>query len=383
MLTDGPVAIIGGVPVSALYTTAPPNKNLTWERHNTTNVGFEAEFWNGKLGVDFDYFYTVVNNILTGRGNLYPPTLGGNVPSTFNDGISDNRGFDLQLRHRHNIGKFNYSITGNFNWARNKIILINENENLPAWQKRTGRPIGEKMGFIVDGMYQTWEEARNGSSPSSGFLAPGFFKYRDLNGDGRITRDADMTFIGRSNLPEIMYGINLQASYGGFDFSALFQGAALSSLALGGLYEGSSGTSGIEDNSPFTKTFYGYGNSPYYLVEQSWSPSNPNAKYPRLTSGGVSLSPHNANQNSGFIVNNDYIRLKSIQLGYTLPKSVLKSKIERVRFYVTGFNLFTWDKLKYLDPEMPNVNKWILSTTENDLRRSKSYLLISSHEKII
>lgn len=356
MLTDSPVAIIGGVPVSALYTTAPPNKNLTWERHNTTNVGFEAEFWNGKLGVDFDYFYTVVNNILTGRGNLYPPTLGGNVPSTFNDGITDNRGFDLQLRHKNNIGKFNYSVTGNFNWARNKVILINENENLPAWQKRTGRPIGEKIGFIVDGMYQTWEEARNGSSPSSGFLAPGYFKYRDLNGDGRITRDADMTYIGRSNLPEIMYGINLQASYGGFDFSALFQGAALSSLALGGLYEGSSGTSGIEDNSPFTKTFYGYGNSPYYLVEQSWSPSNPNAKYPRLTSGGVSLSPHNANQNSGFIVNNDYIRLKSVQIGYTLPKSLLKSKIERVRFYVTGFNLFTWDKLKYLDPEMPNVN---------------------------
>ncbi|RZK44185.1 MAG: TonB-dependent receptor [Pedobacter sp.] len=356
MLTDGPVAIIGGLPVSALYTTAPPNRNLTWERHNTTNVGVEAEFWNGKFGVDVDFFYTVVNNILTGRGNLYPPTLGGNVPSTFNDGITDNRGVDLQLRHRNSLGDFNYSITGNFNWARNKIILINENENLPAWQKRTGRPIGEKLGFIVDGMYQTWEEARNGTSPSSGFLAPGFFKYRDLNGDGRVTRDADMTFIGRSNLPEIMYGLNLQADYKGFDFSALFQGAALSSLALGGLYEGSSGTSGVEDNSPFTKTFYGYGNSPYYLVEQSWSPSNPNGKYPRLTSGGVSLSPHNANQNSGFIVNNDYLRLKSIQLGYTLPKSVFNNKIERVRVYATGFNLFTWDKLKYLDPEMPNVN---------------------------
>lgn len=356
MLTDNPVAIIGGVPVAGLYTTSPPNRNLTWERHNTTNVGVEAEFWNGKLGVDLDYFYTVVNNILTGRGNLYPPTLGGNVPSTFNDGITDNRGFDLQLRHRNNLGKFNYSVTGNFNWAKNKIILINENENLPAWQKRTGRPIGEKLGFVVDGMYQNWDEARNGTSPSSGFLAPGYFKYRDLNGDGRITRDADMTFVGRSNLPEIMYGLNLQASYSGFDFSALFQGAALSTLALGGTYEGSAGTSGIEDNSPFTKTFYGYGNSPYYLVEQSWSPSNPNAKYPRLTSGGVSLSPHNANQNSGFMVNNSYLRLKSIQLGYTLPKSLLKSSIERVRFYVTGFNLFTWDELKYLDPEMPNVN---------------------------
>lgn len=354
--TDNPIAVIGGNPVSALYTGTPPNLDLTWERHRLTNVGFEAELWNGKLGVDFDYFYKVVTNILTGRAALYPPSIGGNFPSTFNDGITDNRGFDLQIRHRNTLGKFTYGVTGNFNWARNKIILINENQNLPSWQKRTGRPIGEKLGFIVDGFYQNWEEARNGSSPSSGIIAPGYFKYRDLNGDGRVSRDADMTFVGKSNMPEIMYGLNIEAGYAGFDLSVLFQGAAQSSIALGGLYEGSSGTSGVEDNSPFTKTFYGYGNSPYYLVEQSWRPDNPNAKYPRLTSGGVSLSPHNANANSGFIINNDYLRLKSIQIGYTLPKSVFKSKIEKMRFYVSGFNLFTWDKLKYLDPEMPNVN---------------------------
>ncbi|MDB5108936.1 MAG: TonB-dependent receptor [Mucilaginibacter sp.] len=355
-LTESPVVVIGGAPLAALYTQSPPNRDITWEKHHITNVGFEAELWNGKLGIDFDYFYKVVTDVLTGRGSLYPPSIGGNYPSTFNDGITDNRGFDLQIRHRNRLNKFNYSVTGNFNWARNKTILINENPNLPSWQKRTGRPIGEKMGFVVEGFYQSWEEARNGSSPSSGAIAPGYFKYKDLNGDGRITRDADMTFIGRSNLPEIMYGLNLEASYSGFDFSALFQGAALSSIALGGVYEGSSGTSGIEDNSPFTKTFYGFGNSPYYLVEQAWTPTNTNAKYPRLTSGGVALSPHNANANSGFIVNNDYLRLKSIQLGYTLPKSFFKYKIERIRFYVSGFNLFTWDKLKYLDPEMPNVN---------------------------
>ncbi len=355
-LTDNPVVIIGGQPVSALYTLSPPNREITWERHHVTNVGLEAEFWNGKLGVDVDLFYKVVTNILTGRGSLYPASIGGYFPSSFNDGITDNRGVDLQIRHRNNIGKFNYSITGNFNWARNKIIKINENQNLPAWQKTTGNPIGQKMGFVVEGFYQDWEEARNGSSPSSGFIAPGFFKYKDLNGDGRITRDADMTFVGRSNLPEIMYGLTLQADFAGFDFSALFQGAALSSIALGGVYEGSSGTSGIEDNSPFTKTFYGYGNSPYYLVQQSWTPDNPNAKYPRLTSGGVAISPHNANANSGFIMNNGYLRLKTVQLGYTLPKRAFGDKIEKVRFYMSGFNLFTWDKLKYLDPEMPNVN---------------------------
>jgi hypothetical protein len=166
-----------------------------------------------------------------------------------------------------------------------------------------------------------------------------------------------MTFVGRSNLPELMYGVNLDLKYGSFDFSALFQGAALCNVSLAGTYEGSSGTSGVDDNTPFTKTFYGYGNSHYFLVENSWTPDNPNANFPRLTSYKASLSPHNANANSGWIRDGSYLRWKSAQLGYTLPASLLgRIKIQQIRFYVSGFNLVTWDKLKYLDPEMPNVN---------------------------
>lgn len=355
-LTANPVVVIGNTPVAALFTSNPANPNLTWEKHTMANLGFEAEFKGGKYGIEFDYFYKEAHDILNSVGALYPATVGHYFFSTVNDGIVANRGVDLQLRHRNQIGAFNYSITGNFNWARNKILRLTENENLPSWQRRTGTSVGEKLGFVVDGFYNTWEEARNGSSPSAGFLAPGFFKYRDLNGDGRITRDADMTFVGKSNIPEIMYGLNIELGYKGFDFSALFQGAAISSIALGGVYEGSSNVSGIEDNSPFTRTFYNFGNSPYYLVEQSWSPDNPNAKFGRLTTNTASFSPHNANANSAHVVKNDYLRLKAIQLGYTLPKSLFNSKIERVRLNVSGFNLFTWDKLKYLDPESPNVN---------------------------
>ncbi len=356
-LTSDPVMVIGGNPVAALYTNAPPNVNITWETSTLTNVGFESMFWNGKLGVDFEWFYKVTNDILQGQGGLFPPSLGGYFPSTINSGIVDNRGFDLQIRHRNTIGKLQYGVTGNFNWAKNKIIRLDENPNLPYWQRRTGRSIGEKMGFVVDGMYQTWEEAANGISPSSGIIAPGFFKYRDLNGDGRLTRTDDMTFVGYSNLPEIMYGLNLDLSYKQFDFSALFQGATRVSVSLAGTYEGSSGTSGVDDNTPFTKTFYGYGNSPYFLVEQAWTPDNPNARYPRLSAYKAPLSAHNAHANSGWIVDGSYLRLKAMQLGYTLPANLLRSaKIQQLRIYVSGSNLFTWDKLKYLDPEMPNVN---------------------------
>jgi hypothetical protein len=214
------------------------------------------------------------------------------------------------------------------------------------------------MGFVVDGMYQDWKEAANGISPSGGTLAPGFFKYKDLNGDGRLTRADDMTFVGRSNIPQLMYGLNIDLHYKGFDFSALLQGAAQVNVSLAGAYEGSSGVAlGIEDNTPFTRPFYNFGNSPYFLVENAWTPDNPNAAFPRLSSYKATLSAHNANANSGWIRDGSYLRLKSAQLGYTLPMKWTKAaRINRVRFYVSGFNLFTWDKLKYLDPEMPNVN---------------------------
>ncbi|MFX1704275.1 TonB-dependent receptor [Chitinophaga sp. CC14] len=356
-LTTNPVVVIGGKPTAALYTSAPPNVNLRWETSTQTNIGFESVFLNGLLGFDFEWFYKITNDILDSPGSLYPLSLGGYAPAVLNYGIVDNKGFDLQIRHRNTIGKLQYGVTGNMNWAKNRILRLNESTGLPAWQSRVGRSIGDKMGFVVDGMYQTWEEAANGSSPSGGVIAPGFFKYRDLNGDGRITRADDMTFVGRSNMPQLTYGLNIDLKYGAFDFSALFQGAALTSISLAGTYEGSSGTSGVDDNTPFTKTFYNYGNAPYYLVEDSWTPDNPDAKYPRLSAYKASLSSHNAHANSGWVRDASYLRLKSAQLGYNLPKRWLtRAKVQQVRLYISGFNLITWDKLKYLDPEMPNVN---------------------------
>ena len=356
-LTSSPVMVIGGQPVSALYTSSPPNLQIHWETSTTTNIGFESILWKGLLGFDLEWFYKETKDILDGVSGLYPLSIGGYFPATVNYGIVSNKGFDLQLRHRNKIGKLEYGITGNLNWAKNKILRRNESNGLPEWQRTVGGSIGQKQGFIVDGIYQTWEDAANATSPSSGIVAPGFFKYRDLNGDGRLTRADDMTFVGRSNLPELMYGVSFDLKYGDFDCSVLFQGATLCNVNLAGTYEGSSGTSGIDDNTPFTKTFYGYGNSPYFLVENSWTPDNPNANFPRLTSYKAPLSPHNAHSNSGWIRDGSYLRLKSAQVGYTLPTSLLnKAKIQQIRFYVSGFNLITWDKLKYLDPEMPNVN---------------------------
>lgn len=352
-----PVVVIGGSPVTAIYTNNIPNPDLKWEESIIYNIGFESRLFN-KFGFDFEWFYRYTYDILGEVGNLYPGTVGGYYVSLANIGEFDNRGFDAQLKYNDNFGDFRLGLTGNVNWSRNRYLKYQEADGTPSYLSVIGRSYGEKTGFVVDGMIQTWEEARNTPSPSSGILAPGSFKFRDLNGDGRITRAEDMTFIGRSNVPELMFGLNIDMAYKGFDFSALFQGAAMAHVSLAGTYEGSSGTSGVDDNTPFTRTFYGFGNSPYFLVENSWTPDNPNAEFPRLSAYKASgMSTHNAHKNSAWLRKGDYLRLKAIQLGYTLPKSTLdKAKIDNVRLFVTGSNIFTWDYVKYLDPEMPNVN---------------------------
>ncbi len=361
-LSDGPVNVLGGVPVQGLSTNAPPNLDIRWETSTTLNAGFESEWFNGKLGFDAEWFYRVTEDILAPVSGLYPASTGGFYPSIVNYGIMENKGIDLQIRHKNKIGELYYGVTGNFNWARNKIIRRDEDPNLPYWQRTVGRSYGEKIGFVVEGMYQSWEETEDAVSPSGGIVAPGFFKYKDLNNDGRITRSDDRTFIGRSNIPEIMYGLNLDLQYKGFDFSAFFQGAALSDVALSGLYEGSSGvgtgsSAGTEAFTVMSRSFYQNGNAPYFLVEDSWSPTNPNAAFPRLTAGKATLGAHNAHASSGFLRNGAYLRLKTMQIGYSLPKRILNhAKIQKIRVYATGSNLLTWDHLKYFDPEMPNVN---------------------------
>ncbi|MFC6997254.1 SusC/RagA family TonB-linked outer membrane protein [Rufibacter roseus] len=357
-LTTAPVVVIGGKPIAALYTGSPANLNLTWETTTISNVGLETSFWRGLLDVEVDFFYKVTRDILQGVSGIYPPSIGGFFPSTNNSAVVDNRGVDLQIRHRNSINKFSYGVTGNFNYAKNRILEYDQAANIAEWQNQIGRPMGGKYGFISEGLFQSWEEVNNWASSPSGQAAPGFVKYRDLNGDGQINA-SDQTYIGLSNVPEIMYGLNLDAQYGPFDFSALFQGAARRDVALGGTYEGAAGVSGVADNTPFTRSFYNLGNSPYYIVENSWTPENPGAYYPRLQANRSGAPNHNGHPNSHFVVDGSYLRLKSVQVGYSINKAFLnKLKVEQWRFYVAGSNIFTIsdDRLKYLDPEMPNVS---------------------------
>lgn len=347
-MTSDPVVLIDGTPQFGIYTGAVPNYDITWEKATTSNIGFESQFWNGLLGIEFDWFYKVTRNILTSIGGVYPPSVGGNYPAIVNSGITDNRGFEIILTHDRNLGEFSYGARLNLNWAHNRILDINESANIPDYQRITGHSIGEKEGLIAIGLFPSDEDAAKYPTVAANARG-GDVWYRDLNGDGKINYDQDRTSIGRSNVPELVGGLNLNANWKGFDFSTLIQGAAIADFALMGFYPGIG-----YDNTEFTRSFYHGGNSPVFLIEDSWTPDNTDAKYPRLST----MSRSNNNWASTFwVYDASYIRLKTLQLGYTLPKSIARTAgIESLRLYLAGSNLFTLSSFEYMDPEAPDVN---------------------------
>ncbi|WP_455628797.1 TonB-dependent receptor [Parabacteroides chinchillae] len=344
-----PVVMIGNALGRYLGVDRVPNDNIKWETTTSYNIGLETSMWNGLLGAELDLFYMKTKDILQAQGNLMPPSMGGYFPAYLNSGIVDNRGFEITLTHRNKIGEVNYSVRGNLSWARNKVIETTEDPNVPEYRRLTGKPMNQKFGFIAEGLFQSQEEIDH--SAVLGPTLPGDIKLKDVNGDGRITYEQDKTWIGRSATPEMMFGLNLAADWKGFDFNMFFQGAALCDISLCGYYSDRK----FSDHTFYTQPFFCDGNSPYYLIEKAWRPDYTNAEYPRL---GISRRSNGSSESSWWLKNGAYLRLKNAQIGYTIPRILTqKISIERVRFYISGGNLFTIDALPYLDPEMPDVNQ--------------------------
>lgn len=359
LMRKNPATIyIGDKEYISVYTAGEVNREITWEKTATYNVGFDLTLHKGIFGMEFDLFYKHTTDILISGGSLFPPSLGGNYPGTVNGGEVANRGFELALSHQNRIGEVSYDVRGNVGWARNKILKMNESPNTPDYQKRTGRKMGEKMGFIAEGLYQSEEQIIG--TPTLSHLdkilqvRPGDLIYKDLNGDGKIDRNQDYTFLGNSNFPELMFGLNMGASWRNFDLSLFFQGAAIKDMFLSGVYG-----NGSVDATVYTRPFWGNGNSPYFLIENSWTPDNPNAEFARLTTRAAELGNGNGWASSWWMRKADYLRLKNAQIGYTISSSYLKEiGVENIRLSITGSNIFTWSGLnKYgIDPEAPEIN---------------------------
>ncbi|AVR45596.1 hypothetical protein C7S20_10140 [Christiangramia fulva] len=314
------------------------NPNVTWETVKKLNIGLDANFWDKKLSLTFDYFYDKRTDIL-GRRNLTVPSLLGIGLPVENLSRIDNKGFEAVIGHQNYIGDdFNYSVSANLTYARNKIVFIDEPETSNPRIRQTGRPLYGQYGYIALGLFQTQEEIDN-AAEQVGNIAPGDIQYADLNNDGVID-DLDRTYIGTSNTPEIIFGLNGSFSYKNFQLSYLFQGAT----NVNQYYS-------AEAYWPFF-----LGTSPAFRHNlDRWTPTNRDASEPRV------LIDANSNQaaSSFWLKDASYVRLKNMELAYNIPVDSFQSKfIQGARIYVNGNNIYTWTKIKGYDPENGDGRGW-------------------------
>lgn len=349
--------VLGQASQSILYTSTLGNPNLTWAKAITYNMGLDFNAWGGLLGLEFDVFYKYQYDLLGTISGAYPPSMGGYYFNTANVNKIDYRGFDMTLSHNNHIGEFNYGVKFIASYAKRRwLYYAGDSENTPDYRKLTGKEVGSQLGFISEGLFQSQEDINNSPTIPGAPVLPGYIKYKDRNGDGKITYAQDMGYVGKSAYPKYQTSLNLFGNWKGFDVDILLQAGLGRTVALTGVYT-AEGAAGVMDNTAFTKPFYHGGNSPEFLLENSWTPENTNAEFPRLSL--VTVSSNNAYSSTFWYRPGDYVRLKSFQIGYSVPGALLKRVgVERIRFFAQGSNLFTISELtKYnIDPEQPGVN---------------------------
>ncbi len=335
------------------------NPDLRWERGIKYNGGIDMTMFRNRFKLSVDGFFERRWDIITNTGGSYVigiPDVFGKVSSYVNAGEVINRGVDVELGWSDRVGRdFSYYIKFNMGFARNKIINMMEIERDVPWMQETGKRVGEHFVYVVDHFVADQAEADllNAKNDGKGYqpwgkLVPGDVVYKDLNNDGKIDDQHDKKAMGNPKTPELQFGIPIGFSYKGLDLSLLFQGAALTSLQLHGPAVYDFPSMGAQGNSM---------GKVKAMHLDSWTPDNTDASYPALH-----LGTHLNNKNSSsslFLYDASYVRLKNVELGYSLPqKWVSKAHLQQVRIYVQGMNLLTFDKLSKLnmDPETGDGN---------------------------
>lgn len=349
---DGAYVLGDGGLTNGAKDRGMPNPNLTWYKATTTNVGFEASILNGLLTMEFDYFTRKREGLLTTRLLTLPTTFGQSLPDE-NLNSDKTKGFEIVLGHRNRIRDFTYDVRANFSTTRSyhdyveRAASANMYEN---WRNNTnGRYKDIQWGKKVIGQFQSYEEILNspiqdGNGNKS--LLPGDLKFQDWNNDGIIDGKDDRP-IGHGNTPRMYYGLNLSATYKDFDLTVFFQGAAGHEVFTGGDFL-----------DPFIQQGLGNGIDLWMDRWHLEDPSNPSGNWipgymPAVRPTGFQA---NRSNNTWTMQKATYLRLKTLELGYTLPKSILtRAGIENLRLYVNAFNLFTFTSrdgvIKYMDPE--------------------------------
>jgi len=352
--------MLNGIVPDATHSPNVIPNGLTWERSNTVDAGVDAGFLNGSLSASFDWYTRRTTNMFT-VGLPLPAVFGASVPKGNYADLST-RGWELNLTYRGQAGgssnPFHYSVRVILS---NNVSYItkynNPNRLINTYYK--GMKVGDMWGYVNEGYFADADDIAKHASQtlirvsSANLPLPGDIKFKDLNGDGKIgpgdgtvNNPGDMKIIGNSS-PRLPFGINLGADWNNFFFSAFFQGIWKRNWWPG------------TDAS----LFWGQYNRPYSwmpedVLKNEWSPSNPNGYFPRLR-GYVALNS-NAElvvQQSKYVQNTGYIRLKNLSLGYSLPASLIRrAGMSSAKLYLTGQNLWVWSPMykiiRTMDPEV-------------------------------
>lgn len=334
-----------GYNVNGISISKYPNDRITWEKSAKLNLGVETRLFD-MVDLQVDYYTEERKNILLVRSFL-PTSMGlmGSKPMS-NLGVAKGSGIDLSMDIQKSINKdWWVSARANFTYATSEYTEYEDidKRDIP-WLLHTGRPVSQQWGYIAERLFVDEEEVKN-SPTQFGKYGAGDIKYRDINQDGKITQD-DRVPLGYPTEPEIIYGFGISTGYKNFDFSCFFQGLARESFwinaNLTAPFIDTDGDGGVISKNALLQVY----------ADNYWSEDNRNiyALWPRLSAQVVE---NNTQQNSWFMRDGSFMRLKSLEMGYSLPKNWLKKiSMKNCRIYLSGTNLLTFSNFKMWDPEM-------------------------------
>jgi TonB-linked SusC/RagA family outer membrane protein len=321
-----------------------PNENITWETSKKTNLGLELGLFN-KWELQVDVYRDDRYNILMDRSSI-PTTMGLSTGIKANVGEAVSKGVDLSLDYNQYFSN-NFWMSGraNFTYAHSAYKVYEEPDySLTPWRSRVGYSLSQQWGYVAERLFVDEKEIQNSPVQTFGDYLGGDIKYKDINGDGQIT-SIDMVPIGYPTSPEIVYGFGASCGWKGIDASFFFQGLARESFWID-----------YAKVTPFVDTGDFSQNSQNQLLkiieEDHWSEENRNlyAFWPRLSTTVIN---NNRQRNTWFMRDGSFLRLKSVELGYSLPDSFIKNyHISSLRIYYSGLNLLCFSKFKLWDPEM-------------------------------
>ena len=311
------------------YLTRTANPLVTWETANTTNLGFSASFLNGKFTLDFDWFKSKRSDILITRSASIPAYTGLVLPAE-NLGKVNNSGVEIVASYHDRTGDFEWGITGNFTYAENKVVYMDEAISTPEWQRTTGNPIDGLVLYKALGIYQNQAQV-DATKAKLATAAPGELIFVDVNGDGKIT-NADKTMIGDPN-PDFRLGFSINLGYKGFDFSLTTNGAFGHQIVKSyRQYLASS-------KQNFTTDIY-----------ECWNGEGTSNRMPSIKN--LETSESWKNFSDIFVEDGNYLRAQNITLGYDFKQLFPKMPLQQARLYVSVLNAFTITNYSGMDPEV-------------------------------